>query len=379
VRTRADTWTIWHDSDQDLAEWVRRISGLRPRDVRLAPLARPQAAKAFARLPVALQQLLYLDKHDIVITLNRSGADRPVVALEFMTHTPQSQHPKQRFCRIVAAAEQGVPCGFVFPEQKLSGGHLYTCTLDIFYALQRLTDIHGTPSFGYFWPDEGGRVLLHPQHPSAPPEVGETVEVISFVRLCIRYAVQERPPTLLLSDPELRQRLEHNRRKAYSQEVTIGRYDSLQLVATKALVTELQGSHSLPADDLPDFFVGRAYSLVQEPKFEASASQEAFRTDPYAGMQAFFDYCFCRIGPTTRERQHNLVLRARGVPFQAYADKYTRYWERQCPFRAGYEPDDIPLLNLHVKSGCRYTKSKALRTYGYISDMLIFDDFLIYG
>ncbi|MFQ6132130.1 MAG: hypothetical protein ACE5R4_08845 [Armatimonadota bacterium] len=379
MRAERDAWTIWHDRDQDQAEWIRRVAGLPVSQTRLAELARPQAAGAFARLPATLQQLLYLDKHDIILTLNRSGAERPVVALELMTHTPQSQHTKQRFCRIVAAAEQRVPCAFVFPERKRSGNQMYTCTLDIFYALQRLTDIHHIPSFGYFWPDTDGELRFHRQHPSAPAEAGEIRELIPFLRLCTHYARQERPFTLLLSDPQLRPHLDRNRRHAYAEPITVDRYHRLRVVATQALVSELARSHAIPSGDLPDYFLSRSQSLVQEPRFEARLSRQSFRTDPYAGMQAFFDYCFCRIGPSTSERQQNLVLRARGVPYRTYASKYALYWERRCPFRAGYEPQDIPLLNLHVKSGCRYTKSKALRTYGYISDMLIFDDFVIYG
>jgi hypothetical protein len=94
-------------------------------------------------------------------------------------------------------------------------------------------------------------------------------------------------------------------------------------------------------------------------------------------MQAFFDYCFCRIGPSHRQRQHNLVFRAVGVTFDSYAQKYRSYWKRRCPFRGAQPPENVPFLNLHIKSGCRYTKDPTLRTYGYLSDTLTFDDFVL--
>lgn len=380
TRPAKRTLTVWHDRDRDLALWLARSTGLeRAAQVATRPLAKTVDVRGFPRLPAEIQEMLYLDKHDIIITLDRSGAQQPVVALEFMTHTPQSQHTKQRFCRLVAAAERGIPVGFVFPERKLSGGQMYTCTADIFYALQRLMDIHGVPCFGYFWPDRLGRIRHSRRHPSAPPEEGDMLRLFHLVRCCVEYALQNRPLTMLTGEGSLRSDLDENRRRGYAVPVQIERYDALSLEPTSRIVRRLAREYGLSERELPDFFLGREYSLIQTHDFRAASSREAVRTDPYAGMQAFFDYCFCRIGPSTRQRQYNLIFRARGVTFRQYADKYQTYWKRRCPFRSGEPPRDVPFLNLHIKSGCRYTKEKALRTYGYLSDMLIFDDFVLYG
>jgi len=346
--------------------------------VRMQPLAKTNDVRGFPRMPGEIQEMLYLDKHDLIVTLDRSGAQQPVVALEFMTHTPQSQHTKQRFCRLVAAAQQKVPVGFVFPERKLSGGQMYTCTLDIFYALQRLMDIHRIPCFGYFWPDDDGRLRHSRRHPSAPREEGDVPRVFNLVDRCVNYAVQNRPLTLLTAEPSLREDLDQNRRLGYRDRVEIERYAGLKLQPTAGLVRALR-KYGLTPSKLPDYFLGRELSLVQTHDFRAASSREGVRTDPYAGMQAFFDYCFCRIGPSYRQRRYNLIFRAQGVAFDSYAQKYRGYWKRRCPFGATKRPKDVPFLNLHIKSGCRYTKEKALRTYGYLSDMLIFDDFVLYG
>jgi len=330
-------------------------------------------------MPREIQELLYLDKHDIIITIDERGAQIPVITMEFMTHTPQSQHTKQRFCRIVAAAENKVPCAFIIPEVRSSGGQFYRCTPDIFYALQKLMDIHRIPSFGYFWPHRNGVLKFSRRHPSAPKEEGQILDLFEFINLCINYAIQERPPTLLLREPTLFNHLDFNRRKAYENPVDVSRYGGLSLIPTADFITRLNQDYGITESLLPNYFVGREKSLLQSHEFRATASQEHFRTDPYAGMQAFFDYCFCRVGETTIQRQYNLIFEAIGVNLEVYSNMYHNYWDRSCPFKESGIPVNIPLLNLHIKVGCTFTKNKQLRTYGYLSDMIIFDDFVIFG
>jgi hypothetical protein len=374
------SFIIWHDNDLDLAHWIKENTKLSSyRNVAFRLLFPPTNKTNFPKMPREIQKLLYLDKHDIIITIDEGGAPLPVITLEFMTHTPQSQHTKQRFCRIVAAAENRVPCAFIIPEMKVSGGQSYRCTPDIFYALHKLMDIHRIPSFGYFWPHDNGVLKNSQVHPSAPREEGQIKYLFEFVDLCIEYAVQGRPPTLLFREPLLFSHIDFTRTKAYESPVEISRYTGLSLVSTSGLAKRIRREYNVARSSLPDYFLGRSKSLIQSHEFIATTSQEHFRTDPYAGMQAFFDYCFCRVGETTMHRRYNLVFEARGVALDVYTNMYHSYWKQSCPFNKSDIPDNIPLLNLHIKSGCTYTKNKQLRTYGYLSDMLIFDDFVIFG
>jgi|GEM_PF-5081358 hypothetical protein len=371
-------FTIWHDNDLNLAHWIKRKSLLGEyRDVLFQILYPPTNRRSFPKIPREIQQLLYLDKHDIIITFAESGAQIPIIALEFMTHTPQSQHTKQRFCRIVSSAEHAVPCAFIFPEKKASGGQMYKCTTDIFYAFQKLMDIHRVPIFGYYWPDDNGILKHSRRYPSAPLEKGQIKDLFQYINLCLNYAIQGKPATLLLREPILFSHLDFNRSKAYEHPVEISRYKGLSLKTTDELVRELERDYSLQPANLPDYFIGREMSLVQTPEFRTAKSK--FRTDPYAGMQAFFDYCFCRVGETTIQRRYNLVFHAVGIQFKVYSKMYHSYWKTSCPFNDNQAPDNIPLLNLHIKAGCTYTKNKQLRTYGYLSDMIIFDDFVVFG
>lgn len=372
-------FTIWHDNDINLAQWIKRNTILSKyrNNVFFQRLYPPTNRKYFPKMPREIQRLLYLDKHDIIITFISSGAHIPIVTLEFMTHTPQSQHTKQRFCRIVSSAENRVPCAFIIPEKKMSGGQLYTCTTDIFYALQKLMDIHRVPIFGYFWPDENGILKHSRRYPSAPIEEGNIIDLFHFIDLSINYAIQGRPSTLLLREPDLFLHLDFNRTKAYEKPVKIERYKGLSLKKTNDLVREIETDYNIEKIKIPEYFLGRELSLVQAHEFKAN--QETLRTDPYAGMQAFFDYCFCRIGETTIQRRYNLVFRSKGIKFNVYSNMYHTYWDDSCPFNIDEKPDNIPFLNLHIKYGCTYTKNKQLRTYGYLSDMIIFDDFVIFG
>jgi len=181
----------------------------------------------------------------------------------------------------------------------------------------------------------------------------------------------------LLREPYLFEHLDFNRTKAYEKPVKIERYKGLSLRQTSDLLNELWTTYQIEKEKLPDYFVGRELSLVQTHKF--IADQNTLRTDPYSGMQAFIDYCFCRVGETTIQRRYNLVFRSVGIGFNVYSNMYHTYWDSSCPFNNDEKPDNIPFLNLHIKYGCTYTKNKQLRTYGYLSDMIIFDDFVIFG
>lgn len=371
---------VWHDNNVDLANWLIRNTSLKKqKDVKVEVLASTSSPENFPRMPREIQNLLYLDRHDLLITHGPEGVFRPCICIEFMTHTPQSQHTKQRFCRLVAAAEYKVPLAFIFPARKESGGQSYRCTPDIFYALQRLTDIHQVPALGFFWPDKNGILLSSKKNPSAPPENAASImALLAYIELCLESAINGRPSSLLLQEPEIQKFTDENRMLAYQEPVSIDRYDSLELMDTGKFLKTLRTKYGISPKALPEYFRGRVKTLLQTHRFIAIKSQDNFRSDPYAGMQAFFDYCFCRVGDTPMQRRHNLAFRAEGVPFETYRDMYSGYWRKKCPF--GHDKSDlIPFLNLHIKQGCTYTKNKQLRTYGYLSDILIFDDFVIFG
>jgi hypothetical protein len=113
--------------------------------------------------------------------------------------------------------------------------------------------------------------------------------------------------------------------------------------------------------------MSRSETLVYSPE------SNIFRADPYAGNLAGIDYLECRNGPTVRHRYRNLAMEFRNIKFSDVAKMYTEFYQNSCPFRKGYGKADR-YLTLHLREGCKSTKQKELRTFGYLPDILLLND-----
>lgn len=215
------------------------------------------------------------------------------------------------------------------------------------------------------------------RYKSAPKISGHINNLLEFINLVINNIKKQESVMSLLEEAIVNDQIEFMRKKAYAKPPEIERYGTLSLIKTDELINEIEMKYDTKYDDLPEYFGRRKESLVFSPKYTAKKSKKSFRTDPYAGMLAFFDYCFSRIG-TVRQRRYNLVFRPKGISYNVMEKMYKNYWKNKCPFGLD-ELDNIPLMTLHLREGCRYTKNKQLRIFGYLSDMMIFDDFVLYG
>jgi len=316
-------YTLWHNNNIDLAKWLASntsLSGVLPN---MKNIPGPQSAE-FTRVPDEIKGILYLDAPDIIASVNLNGREIPFFTAEFSDHTPQGQHPKQRFSRLIASAEKGVPNAFILPPRKGT----YTRSKDCFYALVKLMDIQQIPCFIYDWAEKGGTLLTDPTHQSAPPASdSEMKKLFELFELCKEYAHAERPLSHLMSTPTAQERIDFMRKNAYESQPQANQYGTVQIVATQKLpsvissVCKINGSpYQLKLSNLPDYFVGRDETLIFSP-----VGKDPFRFghggDPYTGMMGFFDYCFCRYGKTTRERRRNLVYNPRKTSQDSFKER----------------------------------------------------------
>lgn len=111
----APAYTIWYADSRAQAELILRGTKLAHIGAQLCRL--PGQRKQFPAVPRSLQQILYLDRPDLIVT--HGDTHEPVVAIELSAEAPSGHDAFQRFARVSACASEGVPFAYMFPARKL--------------------------------------------------------------------------------------------------------------------------------------------------------------------------------------------------------------------------------------------------------------------
>jgi len=383
-------FVIWHDNDYDFAFWVYKNSWLIRTKERTILRKLPKTNKASNLLnclktkpDFQILPLIRYENPDIILqhVNDKTGKSRVIFATEFMTHTPQWQHPAQRFSRIYGAARLGIPVSLVLPEKKVklekrSGSYKevsYVCSPVIYNLFFRTSVINNCPTLLFHWPDIDGYLKNDPFHPTAPSKTGEIVEWLNFLNLAIDCKCS-------LSNAFVQFQMKKLLRKG-QKTVSVSNYRTIKGVfPTKKIIKE----YNLDVTKLPKYFINNEKTLIFEPTGLAPPSSY-FRTDPYAGMLCAFDNLFCR--DKDGKRVVNLILKARDVEMSKLLTSDTfvdtnGHVRTQCPFLNFSIVDKLgnKEFELHLKFGkCPYVSSKQQRIYGEVADVIIFEDSIYYG
>lgn len=147
---------------------------------------------------------------------------------------------------------------------------------------------------------------------------------------------------------------------------------------------------SIPSD-FPERFLKRNKHLIFVPQSNRSGKtveqlRGALNTriaakggDPYLGQPLAFDYIFCRLGPTTFERDVSLIVDLSVLKFEDMAKYHRTIWEKS-PLRLTdpNEVKDIPTYTMYLKEGSAQVLKNVLRIYAFASDVIIYGDAMIY-
>lgn len=360
-------YTIWHDADYDLARWLQKNTVLKNERVLINEM--PKTNK-FPHLETRLEHdndtpLLPLIKYehpDLVIMEEVGGECRPVCIAELMTHTPQWQHPAQRFARIYGAANHGVPAALIAPRKKSKmeksragryGEVVYKLSPSVEYLFQTTTRITGTPAMIFGWTDKDGYLRLDRHSPTAPRPDNEIITWFDFIKKCVQ-----------------REKITTGAPEYDNPPSAISKYTSLSAPADTG---DYLASKNMDEANLT-FDLCKRYLLFSPQGLSPPTSY--FRTDPYAGMLCAFDNMFCR-DPETGNRLLNLFLRAKNVSMATLAKNGTfvdlgPHDAAACPFET-FSHDLAGALR-HMDEGCPFTGSKQQRIYGQVADLIDFDD-----
>ena len=376
---KAASFTIWYAESAAQARLLAENTLLADQAniVRL-----PLGKRGFPSVPRSLQQILYLDRPDVVVTHGTEHV--PLVAVEMSAEAPTGHDAFQRFARVSACASCGVPFAYMFPERKWVRRQGTTGRWDvynplIFEALMRVGRVHQLSVLGVLWPAdeaygraEQGYLRCHGDEALPDPNVPDVRVLFEFVDEVIRTYQEGYPAARILSslrwaEWEQKMRQSFHRRRGHGEDWSP--LSACKTVLTSTLARELE--RRIPA--MPEHLRARPETVLY------LTGSKTFRGDPYAGALVAIDYLRCREGPTPMHRRRNLCVVFPHAPMRQLTDKCRGFHRAGCPLSWGPERAKAsPYYTLHLRDGCRYTKQKEIRILCYFADMLVFADGIVF-
>ena len=380
----------YYEGDPNIEHWLQALFPAPTYQFEFRKLPASNNSKNFVRLPGYVGDILYLDKPDLILSGCIDGVhERPLLSLDFAACTPQYQHALQRFSRMMAAVSNGCPSAIVFPLRKKegSGGStMYQRSQALEFGAVRLMDVFRTPAVVFDWPDTDGILDSDPTYHGYPPlNSPEVAQLKDFVKEAIAQFTNVDYIGALNRSPEVVKATHRMRARAYVGNhptiakpgggAGVGGQQKLDLKPTSTMIGEIASrsvKHRKMVKDIPSFITSREKSLVFYPTRIVKHAG-----DPYVGMLSYYDISFCRTGAHTRDRQYNLVADCENVPIAEVYDSLRSYNNETCPFTKPIS--DVGFYSYHFKNGCSQTKSKPLRIYGELVDVIVFKDGCLYS
>jgi hypothetical protein len=377
----------YYEGDDSVKNWFSQI--VPTHNVTYKKMPSSNATKDYADLPAYVSDILYLDKPDLIISMLHDGHEKPLLSIEFASCTPQYQHSLQRFSRMLASISAGCPSVLVIPFKKRSndGENIYTRSTAIEYGSVKLMDVFKTPCFILDWPIDENCFLVNENGTQYPLIGSEGMNKLKeLMSSCLRAREDVNYVDSLSQQKIVHQLTDISRTNAYRNGVPSIRNPSggdkksqvkLDLVNTTDLLGQISSKspfHKALCKNAPSFIKDRVESLVFYPtRITAHAG------DPYVGMIGYYDVAFTRYGKNTRDRYYNLVAYAKDVSIKEVTDVMTKFAEKTCPFVDDLNSKSSKMYNYHLKNGCKETKSKPVRIYAELADIVIFKDGVLFN
>ena len=106
----------------------------------------------FHTMPDHIRKILYLDSPDLIVEKD----NEPLFSIETTTEAGTGHNAFQRFARIAASVENGVPAFYIYPEGKIITRQKLPAKWDeinplIFRALEAVMSIYEIPALLYYF------------------------------------------------------------------------------------------------------------------------------------------------------------------------------------------------------------------------------------
>jgi len=379
---------VYYEGDDSVKDWFTSVMDIKEQITYKKMPTRNDTA-AYADLPAYVSDILYLDKPDLIISMVHDCHEKPLLSIEFASCTPQYQHSLQRFSRMLASVTTGCPSVLIIPFKKLSndGESVYTRSTSIEYGAVRLMDVFKTPCFILDWASDEKHFLVNEPNMQYPLISSKGINLLKeLIQACTESRQDVNYSDSLSQKKIIHQLTDENRSSAYRNGVptisnpsggTGNSQVKLDLLETKDVLTEISNIsrfHKNLCNAAPQYIVDREKSLTFYPtRITAHAG------DPYVGMIGYYDIAFTRFGKSTRERHYNLVAYAKDVSIHEITDVMSKFVTKTCPFTDDLTKSNSKMYNYHLKNGCKETKTKPVRIYAELADIVIFSDGVLFN
>ncbi|MGB8781257.1 MAG: hypothetical protein WCD81_11505 [Candidatus Bathyarchaeia archaeon] len=395
-------WTLFYhrETSRPLAEFLRDNTKLKQYgdDVVIHALPNTNSNPQFGLLPYGVRRLLFFGHPDVILSYyDGIQPERAVFAWEITDAKPATDHWMQRFTSLVGACETGVPSVFILRFETITDAWSSKIKSEFFYAYNRVMDIHRIPIYIANWQsDSAGRLQEDPQYPGIPDRRSTPmVDSIAFFEMVMEYTVHGRdfrnlPQERLIV--ELRDKLvvQISQIPKPSDYERLCVADRNGIVDTSSALDYIKGKVKRELPEIPERIKNRRKSLVfvprpqilsrrrRNPKESLLGRIQKRNGNPYNGMPLAFDFMFCRLGITPRERDVNLIIDLSELSFADFASFHKSIHDAS-PLGSISQPSRriLPKYSLHLTQGYSHELKDFIRQYCYAADILVFKDFVV--
>lgn len=411
-------YRIWY-STESFADYIIDHTTLRNESVIKKKLYESDAnnSENFHALPDHIKKILYLDAPDLIVEIDME----PIFSIEVTTEAGTGHNAFQRFARIAAAVENGVPAIYIYPEAVIINRKSETSITSkwdsinplIFQALKGIRSIYHMPALLFYFPSYYSGSASTAGVPSnafatkglkydsnifeyASCPDSSSKEMIKLFGILDLIIAETKSKGVIKGRDELMSRrdiMEHvdwmdgEFFKKSQGSLQFSPVTATRIIDTQYLLNYL-GQYSPRVSEL----------LRSRPKTMIYQVNAAFRGDPYPGALAALDYLLCREGKTFEERKYNLVL-CWGIVDCDDNNKSIKVINGKSSVGKIASVDDFVsavkksnsknMLNMdypeirkkgisryymQVRYGSMFSKNKEIRVFSYFADAILFCD-----
>ena len=407
-------YRVWY-STESFADYIIDNTSLKEENPLKNPLYESDAAKPrkFHSMPDHIRRILYLDSPDLIVERN----NEPIFSIEITTEAGTGHNAFQRFSRIAASVENGVPAFYIYPEGVIVSRKDVPTRWDcinplVFRALERTMEIYNIPALLFYYPSD---ILEYKNNPLNSPNFNNkglknSPDIVSYSGC--PYENDEQMQRMFKSINEVIRAVEQSgifdgRQKLLSSIIFSEQRSFMQreyfsksngrnamnmspLTAVSITPTEYLMNY-LEQFETYDYKIGALLRNRSETAFyQVNAG---FRGDPYPGTFAAIDYLLCRNGKTYEDRQKNLVLVFGKIQIdeskktlKVIDEKNSTIKDFFCTVQKSENHNllkkdygslknfEIPRYFMQVRYGSTYSKAKHIRVFSYFADGILFPD-----